>query len=731
MTDFIVKLREYTNMWPWILDTDYDSLDDALSACGTAKKTLLVTTSHTLTGATSVPTTVCLSFLRGGVLVTSGQSLTINGPMETNGNFQIFDGTDTITFGQGSVGRINAAWWGLVGDGNIQACTGTDNGAAFSAAIRAVKATNSAIPTGDAADKERRFVPMYLPAGVYLTETSLFLGSNRAGGDGYADKVDFFYGEPGSTIIGNHEGPVVDMSGGHTCRLKDLTIVGSNNRTPSCGILLARSGASGGTDYSAGGHEFHSMDILGDFEYSAVYNYASEINQWYGCYLTNRRGYAAYIMTYNNSCFGVTSPNTTLPTGDGRSSFGPKFYGCTFNYFAEPQAGSGAVMIFETIARGPQLYGSYINQGPSDGVPGIKFRYASGTTTKCHEPVIDGVTFHSGNSCGIQIECQLENMRVRGCAWGSPSKAAIVLDDSSHGDGVIVQDCRIEAPSIDATTYMTGNARFLFGNEVWLEYHTDAALNPPFFTCNYHFYGNLYLRSTDSLTYDEDRFYGNIHYLDTGQVMNYYGVEDADINRYNIAAGTAAYTATGYEKLIIVNTDAAQACTITLPDVTEIMAGTELMIYFNTDGGADVTVDCGSVSGQDYFDSHVRFLHGSVVWDPGNLIDGAGETQSLTVTGAAFGDSVNVAAAEDMQDMILTGYVQAADTVEIRIQNESGGAVNLASRTWHVHVLKWEGEGNTSATVTGDGSDGYEYLHLKAGKLNRWLVVKNTGWTLA
>ncbi|MBA7690314.1 hypothetical protein ES703_98839 [subsurface metagenome] len=80
---------------------------------------------------------------------------------------------------------------------------------------------------------------------------------------------------------------------------------------------------------------------------------------------------------------------------------------------------------------------------------------------------------------------------------------------------------------------------------------------------------------------------------------------------------------------------------------------------------------------------------GSIVWDPGNLVDGAGETSSgITVTGAAPGDFVLVSAPYDLQDCVASGYVQAADTVEIRLQNESGGTRNFASGTWRIRVIK-------------------------------------------
>lgn len=82
-------------------------------------------------------------------------------------------------------------------------------------------------------------------------------------------------------------------------------------------------------------------------------------------------------------------------------------------------------------------------------------------------------------------------------------------------------------------------------------------------------------------------------------------------------------------------------------------------------------------------------LFGSVSWDPGNLADGAGETSAaITVTGAAFGDPVVVTAPYDMQGLLAHAYVSADNTIKIRIQNETTGAIDLASGTWKVRVLK-------------------------------------------
>jgi hypothetical protein len=81
-------------------------------------------------------------------------------------------------------------------------------------------------------------------------------------------------------------------------------------------------------------------------------------------------------------------------------------------------------------------------------------------------------------------------------------------------------------------------------------------------------------------------------------------------------------------------------------------------------------------------------LYNEYTIDPSSLADGAGETQSVTFAGANLNDFVLVSASYDLQDITVTGYVQATDTVEIRIQNESGGTIDLGSGTWHVIIIK-------------------------------------------
>lgn len=71
-----------------------------------------------------------------------------------------------------------------------------------------------------------------------------------------------------------------------------------------------------------------------------------------------------------------------------------------------------------------------------------------------------------------------------------------------------------------------------------------------------------------------------------------------------------------------------------------------------------------------------------------SLADGAGATASITVNGVALGDTViGVSFEVDLQDITVTAYVQSANTVEVRVQNESGGVIDLDPTTVRLVIL--------------------------------------------
>jgi hypothetical protein len=74
-----------------------------------------------------------------------------------------------------------------------------------------------------------------------------------------------------------------------------------------------------------------------------------------------------------------------------------------------------------------------------------------------------------------------------------------------------------------------------------------------------------------------------------------------------------------------------------------------------------------------------RLLQASVIYDPPSLAAGEGVTTTATVIGAALGDFAQASFSPDLQDSALNAWVSAADTVGVRLQNGTAGAVDLGS----------------------------------------------------
>lgn len=77
---------------------------------------------------------------------------------------------------------------------------------------------------------------------------------------------------------------------------------------------------------------------------------------------------------------------------------------------------------------------------------------------------------------------------------------------------------------------------------------------------------------------------------------------------------------------------------------------------------------------------------GSATYNPPSLVDGAGDTTTVTCAGAALGDYVSASFSLDLQGIMLTAWVSAANTVSVRLQNETGGTIDLASGTLSVQT---------------------------------------------
>ncbi len=74
----------------------------------------------------------------------------------------------------------------------------------------------------------------------------------------------------------------------------------------------------------------------------------------------------------------------------------------------------------------------------------------------------------------------------------------------------------------------------------------------------------------------------------------------------------------------------------------------------------------------------------TATWDPAELADGVGETSAaIAYPGVALGlFTIEAIAPYDLQGITLNAYVDAANSIKARLQNETAGTINLASGTW-------------------------------------------------
>lgn len=120
----------------YLVGRDYTTIAAAVAAIGSTKATLMYGTDQTVAANLTVPATLELMPLNGAVItVNSGITLTIKSSTARWPICKMFAGTGTVT------GLVNAdvAWFGAVADcvldGTLHKVSGTDNYAAFRAAI--------------------------------------------------------------------------------------------------------------------------------------------------------------------------------------------------------------------------------------------------------------------------------------------------------------------------------------------------------------------------------------------------------------------------------------------------------------------------------------------------------------------------------------------------------------------------------------------------------------------
>jgi hypothetical protein len=81
-------------------------------------------------------------------------------------------------------------------------------------------------------------------------------------------------------------------------------------------------------------------------------------------------------------------------------------------------------------------------------------------------------------------------------------------------------------------------------------------------------------------------------------------------------------------------------------------------------------------------------MQATATWDAASIADGDEVAVEVTVTGAELGDFVLASLSVDVADLVLSAAVTAANTVTAVLANNTGGAIDLASATLKVRVIK-------------------------------------------
>jgi hypothetical protein len=85
---------------------------------------------------------------------------------------------------------------------------------------------------------------------------------------------------------------------------------------------------------------------------------------------------------------------------------------------------------------------------------------------------------------------------------------------------------------------------------------------------------------------------------------------------------------------------------------------------------------------------NIGWLSNTATWDPPSVANNASTATTVSVPSAALGDTVNASFSISLGGLSMSAQVSAANTVEVRLTNNTGLAVDLASGTLRVQVAK-------------------------------------------
>ena len=123
-------------------------------------------------------------------------------------------------------------------------------------------------------------------------------------------------------------GPVIDFTGSRDCVVLNMSCRGDPSNPPTCLFLLQRAAISEGsaTTGGAGRHSFTGIKSSGRFSEAVIYNYASEVNNYYDMELIQEMPGKSCVTITGYNIAGVSSPFEFNPSG-GQSNTVHNFYG--------------------------------------------------------------------------------------------------------------------------------------------------------------------------------------------------------------------------------------------------------------------------------------------------------------------------------------------------------------------------------------------------------------------
>lgn len=123
--------------------------------------------------------------------------------------------------------------------------------------------------------------------------------------------------------------------------------------------------------------------------------------------------------------------------------------------------------------------------------------------------------------------------------------------------------------------------------------------------------------------------------------------------------------------------------------VTASPGGSDTQVQFNNGGalagagGLTYNTGTGATTIGSGGTAIAKIMHGTVSVDPPNISNNQTATFTVTITGAATTDCIFLTPPSAIENLIFEGAtITSADTVTIKLANESGGAINGSDRTW-------------------------------------------------